>query len=83
MIQSNCARFLTLLRILVDETTEGEPMTKHQLMRRCDDYGCYLTPNTFDKYIKDMAEGGIVIRRRLAEGKQRGDYLYWYADGWI
>ncbi len=81
--ESNFAKALVLLRILVDETREDTPLSKHQLIRRCEEEGCYLHPKTFDKYVRDMADGGIVIRRRVENGKERGANLYWYADGWI
>ena len=81
--KSNFAKAMVLLRILVDETREDAPLSKHQLIKRCEEEGSYLHPKTFDKYVRDMAEGGIVIRRRSEIGKERGANLYWYADGWI
>lgn len=82
--KSNLGKALVLLHVLVDETREDAPMTKRQLLRRCEDKGgFYLHPKTFDKYIRDMAQGGIIIRRRVDIGKERNAQLFWYADGWI
>lgn len=82
---SNVASFLVLLRAIVDDTSKDAPLTKNQILRKCDEQGVLINPNTFDRYIKEMEEGGIVVARRFAveEPKKGGPLLYWYDKGWI
>ena len=77
------AAFLTFVRVLVDETTEAEPLTKAQIRRRCEEMGYPVAVHAFEHHIKEMQAAGIIIKRRRPEGRQGGDYYYWYADGWI
>lgn len=83
MAISNKAIFLQLIHILVDETRPDAPMTKRALMEKCEAIGCSISESTFDKAIRDMAQAGIIIRRKLPSDVERGPYLYWYDEGWI
>ena len=82
-IKSNYARFLVLIRILVDETRKEEPMSRAKIIRRCEEEGAAMNEQTFSTYLRHMAEGGIIIARKLPPGKDRGSFLYWYERGWI
>lgn len=82
-IENNHARFLTLLHILVDETTEAEPLSRKQILERCGSAGVHLCDATFYSYLRGMAEGGIVIKHRYAPDVAGRPNVYWYADGWI
>lgn len=83
MPNSNFARFLTLIRVIVDETRKDSPLTQAEIIRRCERFGVFITPVTFNKYIKEMEQAGIFVERRFKEGKKKGAYLYWYDAGWI
>ena len=83
MIQSSRGAFLVFLHIVVDETSEAEPLTQNQIIERMEQEGCHISNHTFRDYIKDSEEAGIIIKRRLPEGADRGAFRYWYADGWI
>ena len=82
-VSSNYARFLVLLRVLVDETRKDEPMSMVDIQKRLQEYGAYLDEKTILRHIEYMEEGGVLIARRLPDKKQRGSYLYWYEDGWV
>ena len=75
--------FLHLLEMLVFETNEKTPMSKHQLLRRCEDDGYYISPDSFDDYIADMKAAGLEIKRRAELGVERSANRYWYDGGWI
>lgn len=77
------AAFLTFVRVLVDETTEAEPLTKAQIRRRCEEMGFPVAAHAFDAHLREMREAGIIIKRRRAEDRNGVEYYYWYADGWI
>lgn len=83
MSSSYKAAFLTFVRVLVDETTEAEPLTKAQIRRRCEEMGFPVAVHAFDAHLREMREAGIVIKRRRAEDRNGVEYYYWYADGWI
>lgn len=83
MQKSNKAMFLTFVHILVDETTEAEPLTRKQILERMEQTGCYISKHLFFNYLKSMEEAGIIIKRRQLPKRTRGPFLYWYADGWI
>lgn len=81
---SNYGRFLTLLQILVDETSKDRKLTKRQLLTMFyEQTHTFLHEDTFDRYISNMSEGGITIKREREKDKPRGAFLYWYAKGWI
>lgn len=77
------AAFLTFVRVLVDETTEAEPLTKAQIRQRCKEMGYPVAVHAFEHHIKEMQAAGIIIKRRRAEDRNGVEYYYWYADGWI
>ena len=79
--------FLKFIELMVYETNEQHPLSKHQLLRRMEDMGYFIHPWTFDSYVQDMKDAGLTVRRGVKQGIERNANLYWYdrdAEGsWI
>lgn len=80
MKTTNYARFLTFVRILVDETRRDSPLTQNQILSMCEEAGASVTRQTFNSYIRCMAEAGVFIRYKT---DRNGTKHYWYDQGWI
>ena len=79
---TNNAAFLLFVKVLVNETTRDEPMTKEQIFSRCREEGYCPSSHAFYQYMKDLRQAGIIIGKRPVDGRLRGTMLYWYDDGW-
>ena len=80
---SKKARFLRFVKILVDETTKAAPLSRKQILDMCREDGFTVSEQTFDNYIEDMRQAGIIIKRRYGRNEYGLYNLYWYDDGWI
>lgn len=76
-------RFLVLLRVLVNETRKGEPLSRAEIIRRCKEGGAEITEFMFNKDLRRMKEAGIVIRHETEVARMGSRNLYWYDEGWI
>lgn len=77
------AVFLLFVKVLVNETTRDEPMTREQIIGRCREDGIVISRSAFFLHLEDLRQAGIVIGKKPVDGKQRGTMLYWYDEGWI
>ena len=77
------AAFLLFVKVLVNETTRDEPMTREQIIKQCREEGHCPSRHAFFSYLEDLRQAGIVIGKKPVDGKLRGTMLYWYDDGWI
>ena len=75
----NYSRFLTFVRILVDETNRDTMLSAKEILQRMEDYGYKLERKALYNYIKHMEKAGIIIER---VGHSPHCY-YYYKDGWI
>ena len=80
---SNKAKFLRFVKVLVDETTKEAPLSRKQILDKCREDGFTVSEQTFDNYIEDMRQAGIIIKRRYGRNEYGLYNLYWYDDGWI
>lgn len=80
---SKKARFLRFVKILVDETTKDVPLSRKQIIQKCEEEGFTVTQQVFDDHIEDMRQAGIIIKRRYGRNEYGLYNLYWYDDGWI
>ena len=55
------AAFLLFVKVLVNETTRDEPMTKEQIFSRCREEGYCPSSHAFYQYMKDLRQA---IERR-------------------
>ena len=80
---TNRVAFLTFVELMVLETNEKNPLTRHQIQRKMEDAGYFLDVRTIRDFIEDAILAGLDIRSRAEPGEERGARRYWYAGGWI
>lgn len=76
----NYGIFMTLLKILCNETAPDDPMTIKQFLTRMREEGTPITEKTVYRYFDAMRDGGVIV------GKRKKNYPYneyWYESGWI
>jgi len=57
------AAFLLFVKVLVNETTRDEPMTKEQIFSRCLEEGYCPSSHAFYQYMKDLRRRGSLSAR--------------------
>lgn len=75
--------FLRFIELMVFETNEKHPLSKHQILRKLEDAGYYVNDWIFDEFVKDSTAAGLEIKRRAEPGVERSANRYWYDGGWI
>lgn len=75
----NQSRFLTFIRILVDETNKNAMLSSKEILERMKDYGYKLNRKTLYNYFRYAEKAGIIIGRVNTSTC----YYYYYKDGWI
>lgn len=79
---NNKSLLLLFVRILVNETTEENPLSHAQIIERLAREGYWISDSTFRSNIRSMKDAGIIIKSRRDEDRP-STYLYWYAEGWV
>ncbi len=77
-------RSMSLLNVLVNETSEDAPLTREEICGSVKERtGVYMKDDTYRSLLELLEQSGIYISKRRSKDKPGHPYEYWYSDGWI